>query len=386
LARILSEGAERGRLAFDPETNRAAWLDWHARLPLPIQSRDRQGAEEALPLLDGRGSERPKAERRPLVSVCMPHHNLPHLLAQALESLRQQDYPNLEVVLVDDASTDADAHAYLDQLAPEFARRGWQLARLPANRYAAGARNAAARLARGDYLLFMDDDNVAKPHEVSTLVDVAQRTGADLVGCFVDIVEGQTLPGPDTAVSRYAFLGPALALGLWRNALGDTNSLMRREVFVALGGFTEDYGVSNEDHEFMVRAVLRGFCLEMIPEALFWYRRTPNSVNHSADPVANILRALRPYLEAVPPELRPALQLAQGLMGQEIAPEKWRSRPVRYRAVDWLVAALERQPRVFALARSLVQWSVRLWKRSRPFSSQPVNPSPRRSEPNSRAA
>ena len=386
LARVLTEGAERGRLAFDPEANRAAWLDWHAQLPLLFPSRDRQGADEIPPFPDGRGSEKAKPERQPLVSVCMPHHNRPQLLAQALESLRQQDYPNLEVVLVDDASTDADALAYLDQLAPEFARRGWQIARLPANRYAAGARNAAARLARGEYLLFMDDDNVAKPQEVSTFVRVAQRTGADLVGCFVDIVEGPALPGPDSAVSCYAFLGPALALGLWRNALGDTNSLMRREVFVALGGFTEDYGVSNEDHEFMVRAVLRGFRLEMIPEALFWYRRTPNSVNHSADPVANVLRALRPYLDVVPPELRPALQLAQGLMGQEIAPEKWRSRPVRYRAVDWLVATLERQPRAFALARSLLRWGLRLWNGSRPFSSQPAIQPPARGEPRTRAA
>jgi hypothetical protein len=257
---------------------------------------------------------------------------------------------------------------------------------LPTNRYAAGARNAAGRLARGDYLLFMDDDNVAKPHEISTLVRVAERTGADIVGCFVDIVEGQSLPGPDTPVSRYAFLGPALALGLWRNALGDTNSLMRREVFVALGGFTEDYGVSNEDHEFMVRAVLRGFRLEMIPEALFWYRRSPGSVNTSADPVANVLRALRPYLDAVPPELRPALQLAQGLMGQEIAPEKWRSRPVRYRAVDWLVGVLERQPRLFALARSLVRWGVRFLNNARRFSTWPVAQPPRRNETEKRAA
>lgn len=370
LGRVLANGAERGRLAFDPEANRAAWLDWHARLPLP----------------DGCGPDKPVAQRRPLVSVCMPHRNRPHLLAQALESLRQQDYPRLEVVLVDDASSAADALAYLDQLAPEFARRGWQMARLPTNRYAAGARNAAGRLARGDYLLFMDDDNVAKPHEISTLVQVAERTGADLVGCFVDIVEGQTLPGLETPVSRYAFLGPALALGLWRNALGDTNSLMRRDVFIALGGFTEDYGVSNEDHEFMVRAVLRGFRLEMVPEALFWYRRSPNSVNTSADPVANVLRALRPYLEVVPPELRPALQLAQGLMGQEIAPEKWRSRPVRYRAVDWLVGALERQPRLFALARAMMRWGVRLWNGSRRLSTRPAAQPPRRREPESRAA
>ena len=113
LARVLSEGAERGRMAFDPEANRAAWLDWHARLPVPDQA----------PPVSVRG-----IERRPLVSVCVPHHDRPQLLAEALESLRQQDYPNLEVIVVDDASTDPAAHAYLDELAPEFARRGWRIA------------------------------------------------------------------------------------------------------------------------------------------------------------------------------------------------------------------------------------------------------------------
>ena len=62
--------------------------------------------------------------RQPLVSVCVPHHNRPRLLAQALESLRQQDYPNLEVVLVDDASTDPAALTYLDE-SENRVRRAW---------------------------------------------------------------------------------------------------------------------------------------------------------------------------------------------------------------------------------------------------------------------
>ena len=43
--------------------------------------------------------------------------------------------------------------------------------------------------ARGDYLMFMDDDNVAKPHEIATLVAVAQRTKADIVTSFCDVFE-----------------------------------------------------------------------------------------------------------------------------------------------------------------------------------------------------
>jgi glycosyltransferase involved in cell wall biosynthesis/GT2 family glycosyltransferase len=366
LARVLAEGAERGRLAFDPEVNRRAWLDWHAQLMRPADP-----APAAAP-----------GANRPLVSVCMPTRNRPLLLAQALDSLRRQDYPNLEVVLMDDASTELAARDYLNGLEAEFAARGWRLERSMVGRFAAGARNAAARLARGEYLLFMDDDNVARPHEVSTLAAVAAHTGADLVGCFADIFEGDEPPHPGRAIARATFLGPAVTLGLWRNALGDTNTLMRREAFLALGGFTEDHGVSHEDHELLVRAVLRGYRLEVVPEALFWYRRTPQSVHHRADPAANLLRVLRPYLAAVPIELRPALQLAQGLMLAELAPEKWRSRPRRYRAVDRLVAAIH-SPAGF---RSLIWYTLRsaaaAWKRAwnppRPGPQQPPEAPPAR--------
>ena len=115
----------------------------------------------------------------------------------------------------------------------------------------------AAWLARGDYLLFMDDDNVAEPHEVSTLVRGrrARRGGPD--GLFRGHLRGRRRAAtvPPAEVQQHTFLGPAVALGLWRNVLGDTNTLMRREAFVALGGFTEDYGVGHEDHELLVRAV-----------------------------------------------------------------------------------------------------------------------------------
>lgn len=346
LGRVIREGAARGQLACDPEANRRAWLDWHARLP---------------PATDAAGDAPGAGDRRPLVSVCLTHFNRPHLLAQALDSLRGQDYPHLEVVLMDDASTDPAALAYLDGLAAEFADRGWRLERSSVNRYASGARNAAARLARGEYLLFMDDDNVAKPGEVSTLVGVARRTGVDLVGCFVDIFEGPEPPGPGRSVLRWPCLGPAVALGLWRNVLGDTNTLFRRGAFFELGGFTEDYGVSSEDHELLARAVLRGYRFEVVPEALFWYRRTPGSVHHSAYPAADSLRALRPYLEVIPPELRPALQLAQGLLARTAEGPHGL---LRHRVVDQLNAVLHQWPVVHGLAKSLAWVVFRVLRRA----------------------
>jgi glycosyltransferase involved in cell wall biosynthesis/GT2 family glycosyltransferase len=352
LARVLAEGAERGRLAFDPEVNRRAWLDWHAQLA--------PGTGVAF----ARHSPAASTAPRPLVSICIPHHNHAQLLAQTIDSLRKQDYPNLEVVLVDDASTDLAARDYLNGLEAEFAARGWRLERSRVGRFATGARNAAARLARGEYLLFMDDDDVARPHEVSTLAAVAAHTGADLVGCLIDVTDGAEPPGRDRALSRWAYLGPAVALGLWHNALGGAHTLMRRRAFLDLGGFTEDYGVGHEDHELVVRAVLRGYRLEIVPEALVWRRRAPASLHQGGGEAVHLLRALRPYLEAVPAELRPALQLAQGLHvgGSAPAPPPPCRQPLRYKAADWVILALAKQPG-YSLAKSVALWSARNLKR-----------------------
>src|SRR4029079_13237891 len=67
-------------------------------------------------------------------------------------------------------------------------------------------------------------------------------------------------------------LGDALSLGVFTNCFGDSNCFIRRRVFEALGGFTEDYGIGLDDQEFFARAILRGFKLRVVPEALYWYR------------------------------------------------------------------------------------------------------------------
>lgn len=160
LGEALRDGAPLASPAVSPAANLLDWLKWHDTIV-------------AVPALA-------PAPPTPLVSVCLSHFNRPSLLAQALDSLRMQDYPNFEVVLVDDGSTDPTAQRYLSSLEAEFADRDWQLLRQE-NRYLGAARNHAARRARGDYLLFMDDDNVAKPHEISTYVRAAQVSGADIL-------------------------------------------------------------------------------------------------------------------------------------------------------------------------------------------------------------
>jgi GT2 family glycosyltransferase len=287
-------------------------------------------------------------ERLPLVSVCLVHHDRPGMLRQALTSLEKQDYPFFEIVLVDDGSTSPQAQVYLAELEPLFLARGWRLVR-QANRYLGAARNTAARHACGEYLLFMDDDNCAKPEEISSLVRAAERTGADIVTTFMDFFQGAQPPADGQApLCRWLYAGVDSLAGVARNCFGDANALVRRSAFEALGGFTEDQGVTHEDWELYVRAVLRGYRLEVVPEALFWYRYTPGSMIRTTPQGRNYARSLRPYLEEVPAAHRDLLRLVQGqalaeALRQSLAGQK----PLRYRIADTLHRCCTLLPRLF---------------------------------------
>jgi glycosyltransferase involved in cell wall biosynthesis len=344
LARLLREGLAPGRPAFAEAASRAAWLAWHGDEP--------PASRQAVAFGDTQTA-------LPLVTVCIPHFNRPAYLWQAIESLRAQDYPNFEVVVVDDGSSDTAAIAYLDSLGPEFAARGWRLIRQE-NRYPGAARNNAARHARGEYLLFMDDDNFAKPHEISCFVRSALHSRADILTCFADVVEGDELLRSDQLPdSRWLYMGDSLSVGAFYNCFGDTNSLWRRESFLALGGFTEDYGCNHEDWELHAKAALRGYRLAVVPEALYWYRANPSGINLNTSNYLNSMRALRPYRDVLPASLHHVLMYARAHYGRALnppiastrglsaAPENW---PLRYQIADWMNHVIKR---VFPLHRYL---------------------------------
>jgi glycosyltransferase involved in cell wall biosynthesis len=294
---VLRKGARRARPAQEFDDCERQWLAWHATLAAPSARMPVQAVERT---------------QLPKVSVCMAHFNRPETLRQALDSLSGQDYANFEVVLVDDGSTDPEAIGFLDALEPQFAERGWRLVRQQ-NRYLGAARNTAADSASGEYLLFMDDDNIAKPNEISTFVQAALQSGADILTCLMDVFEGDQPPGHGGKLQHRAlWLGAAPAVGMLRNCYGDANALVRRDSFIALGGFTEDYGVGHEDWELFARAVLAGYRLEVVPEALFWYRVTEGSMLRSGSDYKNNMRHLRPYLDQIDPVLHGMVFLAHG--------------------------------------------------------------------------
>jgi GT2 family glycosyltransferase len=287
--------------------------------------------------------------RTPMATVCLIHYNRPALLAQAIQSLRDQTYAPYEVVLVDSGSTTPESIRFLDSIEPEFAARGWRVVRQE-NRWAGAAYNAAARPARGEYLLFMDDDNYAKPDELAAMVRAAERTAADVVVCCMDIFHGDEAPAAGLQpFRRHLFLGGCATGGVFRNCLSDTNAMVRRETFERLGGFTEVQGVGQDDWEFYAWAAVQGSRYAVVPEALYWYRGSGRrlSDNAAANVEAVERRHLRPYIKSIEPTLADAIPLACGMKARLDSPA--------HRAASALESVCRGRPR----ARRFLDWCAR---------------------------
>jgi len=305
---IIANGAHVARPAIDNGENLDIWRRAH----LAVGAEDVRARYTTAPTAPP-GLETADAGA-PLVSVCMAHHNRPALLRRALESLERQTFTDFEVIVVDDGSDDPAVAAELAAIEADITPRGWRIIRQE-NRYLGAARNTGWRAARGRYVLFMDDDNLARPEEIETFLKAA-RSGADILTCFSDVFDG----GPEVTIDtvkplrRITPFGDELSLGLFVNVFGDSNCFVRRSVLEATGGFTEDYGVGKDDQEFFARAILRGHRLRLVPESLFYYRRSPVRLRHKHfDSDSADLRVMNAYMDTVPLSLHMALRYAQGL-------------------------------------------------------------------------
>lgn len=241
----------------------------------------------------GASRTRGRSRKRPLVTIILVHHDRPKYLAQALRSVKRQDYDNIELIIVDDGSKTAEAHAYLDELEKQFRRkRGWRIMREP-NRYLGAARNTGIRAANGEFILFLDDDNALFEHAVSTFVTAMTSSGSDICTAFSKLLYEPEIPADESrGFIQYFPLGGCLDLALFHNSLGDANAMIRKTVFKKIGYLVEDYGFVAQDWEFFARAILEGLKVRIIPKPLYWYRSTPQSMFRTSNWYKNRLPIL----------------------------------------------------------------------------------------------
>lgn len=117
--------------------------------------------------------------QNPLVSVIIPVYNVQDFLRECLNSVVHQSYSNLEILLIDDGSTDASG-----EICDEYARSDARVRVIhKSNGGQASARNAALELVRGEFLTFVDSDDVADADLVRTLLNLIKTFGVKIAMC-----------------------------------------------------------------------------------------------------------------------------------------------------------------------------------------------------------
>jgi len=254
-------------------------------------------------------AQQPAAASAPLVSVCTAFYNTSACLEDFCASLARQTWQHFEVVLVDDGSTEPQAQGALQRMAEHYNDGRWRILQ-QANGGPGVARNAAARHARGEYLLFVDSDDIAEPEMLERLMRAALSAGLDCVSCYLRAFAEGTDPRDNRYEFAFSPFGACLEASLYANCLGGTHFLVRKAVFRALGGFSERPEVGAEDWELLNRLVAAGFTFDVAPEFLLLYRQRPASRSRTTSHARNHFEAIAPVLAALPPWAARALSCA----------------------------------------------------------------------------
>jgi GT2 family glycosyltransferase len=232
----------------------------------------------------------------PSVTVCVPHFNHGAFLPDALASIAAQDHPDIEVVVLDDGSTDEASRRVFDAMERRYPR--WRFVR-QANAGIGATRNRGLAEARGEMFLPVDADNVVRSDMASTLARAMQRQPeATALTCYFLAFESPE----DLAAGRFAYAcrpsGGPFALACHKNVYGDACGMYRTEALRAAGGWAEDRGTSFEDWELFVKLAGSGHTVGVVPEHLFYYRHLASGFSRVTDQEANRRRVQRRFREA----------------------------------------------------------------------------------------
>ena len=199
----------------------------------------------------------------PRVSVIVCTHNGARTLGECLDGLERVDYPDYEVIVVDDGSTDWK---------PAIADRpGVRLVRT-ANRGLAAARNAGLEQATGEIVAYIDDDAWPDPHWLSYLAAAFASSDHCAIG-------GPNVPPPgDGPVAECVANAPGgpihvLVSDTEAEHIPGCNMAVRRAALEAIGGFDPVFTAAGDDVDICWRLRERGWTVGFSPAAVVWHHR-----------------------------------------------------------------------------------------------------------------
>lgn len=206
----------------------------------------------------------------PLVSTIIPTYNRENLVGEAIESVLDQSYRNVEVVVVDDGSTDGTVERLkqYDNRIKLIVQR---------NSGPAAARNRGIAASSGDFVAFLDSDDLWLPTKLEKQIAVLRNAESALACCLCNIRMSRhdrettsfDLAWLRSEINEGVWLNPAEVLGS-RFVLFNQGAVVPREVLERVGGYNEKYRLL-EDYEFALRLSLEG-AWGFVQEPLVTYR------------------------------------------------------------------------------------------------------------------
>ena len=231
---------------------------------------------------------------RPTISVIVPFYDVEAYIADCLDSVLGQTYPDFEVLVVDDGSPDGSR-----AVAEAYVRRDPRLRLLTRPNGGLGAaRNTGVRAARGEFLTFVDSDDLLPPDALARLVESARRTGSDMVVGSIERFDSARTWTPDWVAHLQGQPRERIViedfLPLLRN-LYTWNKLYRRDFWDRQGLWFRE-GVAYEDQPIVTQLFARARAIDVIPDIVYRYRMRDDQSSISQQTAS--LKDLRQRVEA----------------------------------------------------------------------------------------
>ena len=214
----------------------------------------------------------------PLVSVIIPCYNAERFLAETISSVLGQTFRDIEVIAVDDGSTDR-TREIVTQFDDPRIRYMYQK-----NSGPAAARNTAIRAAMGEYIAPLDADDLALPHRLAAQLGVLEaRPELSVVSSGYEWIDeqGRLVPWNNHSWQRWPELND-IGPWLFDCPFVPSATMFRRDAWEDVGGFDEEL-IGPEDWSFWMRLVLAGHRLGWHRDVVCLYRHRSGSVSQNAE-------------------------------------------------------------------------------------------------------
>jgi glycosyltransferase involved in cell wall biosynthesis len=208
---------------------------------------------------------------KPLVSIIIPAYNSERWIAHTILSAKQQTWANTETIIVDDGSTDNTL-----AVAQSFASDRVRIVRQE-NKGASAARNSGLSVAKGEYIQFLDADDVLATDKIERQMKAVAAFGHEYIyssswGYFTKninkhiVVKHQLCQHYDSPID---YLVTSWMNNIW---MASHSYLVPRAIMVKAGGWNETIS-RNDDGEYFCRVLLASKGVRFCPDALCYYRR-----------------------------------------------------------------------------------------------------------------